>query len=62
MKRETKKEVMLHNLFVFATQNKGDAMAAEVLMSFFRGECEHFPDKNGKCELCGTVQPHRMRS
>lgn len=62
MPTEPKKEVMLHNLFVFATKNKGDEMAASVLMSFFRGECEHFPDENGKCELCGVVQSWRMRS
>lgn len=59
---ETRKQVLLNNLFDYATKHKDDERAAEVLMSFFRGECEHFPDAKGKCELCGVVQPWRMRS
>lgn len=35
----------------YDTNDNGDT-AADVLMSFFRGECLHFCGENGKCELC----------
>ncbi len=61
-KGETKKEILLNNIFMYANKHRGDTYAAEVLMSFFRGECQHMLDERGKCELCATFLPARMRS
>ncbi len=54
-----RKEALLNRIHLFATKHKDDPGAAEALMSFFRGECIHIPDKDGKCELCGT---HRIQN
>jgi hypothetical protein len=46
----------LEDMHQFATVHKGDPRAAEALMSFCRGECQHFfvssYDKK-VCDLCG---------
>lgn len=44
----------------FAVKYKDDSVAAEALMSFFRGDCQHISDRNDKqgvCELCGHKVP-----
>jgi hypothetical protein len=58
MKRSTKEPVShtLEDLHQFATVRKGDTVAAEALMSFCRGECEHFFVQSYYqvvCDLCG---------
>ena len=41
----------------YANRHKNDAKADRVLMSFLRGECEHyFDEKTDMCELCGDIQ------
>lgn len=52
--KERNIERFLNHLHDFSTKYKGNDYAAEVLMSFLRGECLHMTDKNGKCELCGA--------
>ena len=37
----------------FARKYKGNSEAAEALMSFCRGECQHHFDSDPICELCG---------
>lgn len=59
---QPRREVLLNKLHDFATKYKGDPQAAEALMSFFRGECEHICDCKGRCELCGAYQPTRTRN
>lgn len=46
-----KGETLLDRLHQYAIRHQGEAHAAEILMSFFRGECLHLPE-NGVCQLC----------
>jgi len=57
-----KRETLVTRLHLFASKYKDDQYAAEALMSFFRGECMHISDVRGKCELCGSFQPHRTKN
>lgn len=45
-------DVMRNNLEDFATEHKDTPGAGDAMMSFFRGECTHVLDKDGKCSLC----------
>lgn len=47
-------EKFMNHLHDFSIKHKGNDYAAEVLMSFVRGECLHLSDGNGRCELCGV--------
>jgi len=51
---ETRERRLINRLYDFSTKHKVNDYAAESLMSFLRGECQHFPDGNGRCELCGA--------
>lgn len=47
-------ETTLEAINRFARENKGNSHAAEVLMSFCRGECMHFYKSASQCcDLCG---------
>lgn len=60
--RIERKENLLNRLHDFANKHRGDRAAADVLMSFFRGECEHIADIKGRCELCGSHQPQKIQN
>lgn len=49
-----RKEGLLNRLHLYAEKHRDNQEAAEALMSFFRGDCNHLTDIKGKCELCGT--------
>jgi len=51
---ETRERKLISRLYDFSSKHKGNDYAAEALMSFLRGECQHFPDGKGRCELCGV--------
>lgn len=57
-----RKEKLLDRLHLFAEKYRDNQEAAEVLMAFFRGECIHITDSMGRCELCGTLQPQRIKN
>lgn len=57
-----RKEKLLDRLHLFAEKYRDNQEAAEVLMSFFRGECIHLTDSKGRCELCDTNQPHKVKN
>jgi hypothetical protein len=50
------KEVLLNKLHKYSVKHKTNPKAGEILMSFFRGECEHLFDAKGKCELCDVAK------
>jgi len=52
--KEKNIEKFLSHLYDYSTKYKGNDYAAEVLMSFLRGECLHLAGKDGRCELCGV--------